>query len=144
MKKILVLNGPNLNLLGERETQVYGKTTLNDIKTELNCVASELHAEIHFFQTNSESVLIDAIHNAKDTCDGIILNPAAFTHTSIALMDAITAVKIPVIEVHLSNIHAREEFRHISFPARACIGQISGFGKNSYTLALRALIDCLH
>ena len=141
--KILVLNGPNLNLLGTREKNIYGSIKLDDIKKQLDELASELSVEIVFFQTNSETELIEKIHNSKDIFGGIIINPAAYTHTSIALMDAIAAVDVPCIEVHLSNIHAREEFRHKSYTAKACIGQISGFGAASYSLALRALAEYL-
>ena len=141
--KIQVLNGPNLNLLGTREKNIYGSVKLDDIKKQLEQLACELSLDIDFFQTNSETELIEKIHQSKGRFDGIIINPAAYTHTSIALMDAIAAVEIPAVEVHLSNIHAREEFRHKSYPAKVCIGQISGFGSNSYTLALRALAEYL-
>ena len=133
--QILVLNGPNLNLLGTREKQIYGSITLHDIESDLQKLAQSLKAEITFKQSNNESVLIDEIHAARGVFDGIIINPAAYTHTSIALMDALAGVDIPAVEVHLSNVHARESFRHVSYPVRACIGQISGFGKLSYELA---------
>ncbi|MCD6459594.1 type II 3-dehydroquinate dehydratase [bacterium] len=139
--KILVLNGPNLNLLGTREKNIYGSVKLEDIKKELEKLALELSVEIDFLQTNSETGLIEKVHYAKNNFDGIIINPAAYTHTSIALMDAIAAVDMPAVEVHLSNLYAREEFRHKSYPAKVCIGQISGFGQHSYTLALRALVE---
>lgn len=141
--KILVLNGPNLNLLGTREKNIYGSVTLEEIETRLNKIAPQFGASITFIQTNSESAMIDAIHSARGEFEGIIINPAAYTHTSIAVMDALAGVGIPAVEVHLSNIHAREEFRHRSFPARACIGQICGFGKMSYELGLQALAGYL-
>jgi len=141
--KILVLNGPNLNLLGTREKNIYGSITLDDIKKRLEKLAPELSVEISFSQTNSETELIEKIHQSKGSVKGIIINPAAYTHTSIAIMDAIAAVETPTIEVHLSNIHAREEFRQKSYTAKVCIGQISGFGANSYILALRALAEYL-
>ena len=139
--KILVLNGPNLNLLGMREKDVYGSQTLEDIEKYLKQIAQDLGVLCTFLQTNSETTMIEAIQKAVGVFDGIIINPAAYTHTSIAIMDAIAGVNIPVVEVHLSNIHAREEFRKTSFPARVCIGQISGFGKMSYELGLRALVN---
>ena len=141
--KILVINGPNLNLLGDREKDNYGETTLDTINQELLTLANELNVEIDFFQSNTEGTLVDKIQNAKGTFDGIIINPAAYTHTSIALRDALLAVKIPTVEVHLSNIHAREEFRKTSFTAPVCIGQIAGFKKDSYLLALRAIVNYL-
>ncbi|MDX9702433.1 MAG: type II 3-dehydroquinate dehydratase [Candidatus Auribacterota bacterium] len=141
--RILVLNGPNLNLLGTREQTVYGSETMQDIETFLRQTAQTLNAEIVFKQSNSESALIDEIHASRDGFDGIIINPAAYTHTSIAIMDAIAGVGVPAVEVHLSNIHARESFRHTSYPARVCVGQICGFGKMSYELGLRALVHRL-
>ena len=141
--KILVINGPNLNLLGDREKENYGEITLDKINEELSNLASELGVEIDFFQSNFEGEIVDKIQKAKDNFDGIIINPAAYTHTSIAIRDAILAIKTPAIEVHLSNIHAREEFRQKSFVAPVCIGQIAGFKKDSYTLALRALVNYL-
>ena len=141
--KILVINGPNLNLLGDREKENYGEITLDKINEELSSLASELGVEIEFFQSNFEGELVDKIQKAKDNFDGIIINPAAYTHTSIAIRDAILAIKTPAIEVHLSNIHSREEFRQKSFIAPVCIGQISGFKKDSYTLALRAMVNYL-
>ncbi len=141
--KILVLNGPNLNLLGKREKDIYGSVTLSEIENDLKKLSDNLGATISFSQSNSETELIDSIQNARNNYDGIIINPAAYTHTSIAIMDAVNAVEIPSIEVHLSNIHRREEFRQISYPVKACIGQICGFGKTSYTLALRAICDYL-
>ena len=141
--KILVINGPNLNLLGDREKENYGETTLETINEELRNLAKELDAEVDFFQSNTEGEIVDKIQAAKGVFDGIIINPAAYTHTSIALRDALLAVKIPAVEVHLSNIHSREEFRKTSFTAPVCIGQIAGFKKDSYLLALRALTGYL-
>jgi len=141
--KILVINGPNLNLLGDREKENYGEISLDSINDELKALASELNTEIEFFQSNTEGEIVDKIQNAKGIFDGIIINPAAYTHTSIALRDALLAVKIPTVEVHLSNIYAREEFRKNSFTAPVCVGQISGFKKDSYTLALRAIANYL-
>lgn len=135
---ILVLHGPNLNFLGKREPEIYGKNTLDDINAILEKKAAELGLTLRIFQSNSEGGIIDII---QQNCDvsGIIINPAAYTHTSIAIRDAIVSTGIPTIEVHLSNIHAREEFRHRSIIAPVCIGQICGFGLNSYILALEAL-----
>ena len=137
--KILFLNGPNLNLLGQREPEVYGNATLRDIEVELRRRAAQSQIEMDFRQTNLEGELVSWIQQAKGVFDAIVLNAAAYTHTSIALRDAISAVAIPTIEVHLSNIHAREEFRHQSLIAPVCVGQISGFGPGSYYLALEAL-----
>ena len=139
--KILFLNGPNLNLLGQREPDVYGKTTLADIERTVRKHAAEAGAEVDFQQSNQEGELVAWIQQAKGKFDVIVLNAAAYTHTSIALRDAISAVGVPTIEVHLSNIHAREEFRHRSLIAPVCHGQISGFGANSYVLALEAAIN---
>ena len=141
--KILVINGPNLNLLGEREKENYGEVTLDEINSDLRTLARELGTEIDFFQSNTEGEIVDKIQIAKGDFDGIIINPAAYTHTSIALRDALLAVKIPAVEVHLSNIHSREESRKTSFTAPVCIGQIAGFKKDSYLLALRALVNYL-
>jgi 3-dehydroquinate dehydratase II len=138
--KILVLHGPNLNMLGLREPEVYGSTTLVQINDRLIQDAMELGAELSFLQSNHEGVLIDAIHAAFQVQQGILINPAAFTHTSVALRDAIASVNIPTVEVHLSNVYKREEFRHHSFIAPIAIGQISGFGAESYRLGLRALV----
>lgn len=137
--KILVLNGPNLNLLGEREPGVYGSQSLDQICAHLSSAAEEMGFELVFAQSNHEGELIDILHAARLECSGVILNAGAYTHTSYAIRDAISAIKIPVVEVHLSNIHAREEFRHTSVIAPVCIGQISGFGADSYDLALTAL-----
>ena len=139
--KILFLNGPNLNLLGQREPQVYGKTTLADIEAMVRKHASTRGATIDFRQTNLEGELVGWIQAAKSAFDAIVLNAAAYTHTSIALRDAIAATGIPAIEIHLSNIHAREEFRHKSLIAGVCRGQIAGFGANSYILGLEAAIN---
>lgn len=141
--KILVLNGPNLNLLGTREPEKYGTQTLADIENFLKEEASKIGAEISFYQSNIEGELVDKIQQAKGEFDGIVINPAAYTHTSIAIRDAFLAVCIPAVEIHLSNIHTREEFRKNSFIAPACIGQITGFGANSYKLGLIAITDYL-
>ena len=139
--RILFLNGPNLNLLGQREPEVYGRTTLADIEAKVRARASKLGAEIDFRQSNLEGELVAWIQQAKGNFDVIVLNAAAYTHTSIALRDAISAVGIPTIEIHLSNIHAREQFRHQSLIAPVCRGQIVGFGANSYVLAVEAAIN---
>lgn len=142
MKTILILNGPNLNLLGTREPGVYGATTLADIEASLSDLAKELGVECQFFQSNCEGFLIDRLHEARETCAGIVFNPGAYTHTSVALRDAISAIApVPVIEVHLSNVYARpEEFRHHSMLAPVCAGQIAGLGGEGYLLGLRAVV----
>lgn len=140
MGKILVMNGPNLNLLGTREPEIYGSLTLADIHERLRQRANEADLDIEFMQSNHEGVLVDAIQRARRTVDYIILNAGAFTHYSIALRDAIAAVDVPVIEVHLSNIHQREEFRHKSVIAPVVLGQIAGFGAESYMAALEIII----
>jgi 3-dehydroquinate dehydratase-2 len=136
--KILFLNGPNLNLLGTREPEIYGRTTLSDIESQVRQRAATTKTEIAFRQSNSEGELVNWIQEAKGKFDAIVINAAAYTHTSVALRDAISAVAIPTIEIHLSNVHAREEFRHTSLIAPVCSGQISGFGDKSYILALDA------
>lgn len=140
VKKILVINGPNLNLLGIREKDVYGTDTLSEIAAAVNHEAQLLGLDVDFIQTNHEGEMIDKIHEARGIYDLLIINPGAYTHYSIAIRDAIKAVELPCIEVHLSNIHAREEFRSKSVIAPVCTGQISGFGANSYIVALRAAI----
>lgn len=142
-KKILVLNGPNLNLLGERETHLYPVQSLAEINAQLSGLAKDLALELEFFQSNHEGELIDKIHEYRKKADAYLINPGAYTHTSIALRDAFLAVSRPVVEVHLSNIHAREDFRHHSYIAPIAIGQICGFGVESYLLALRALSNYL-
>jgi 3-dehydroquinate dehydratase-2 len=142
MKKILVLHGPNLNLLGTREPSIYGSTSLNQINTNLIKEAEHANLSLNCFQSNSEDNLIEAIHQAKiDAVDYIIFNPAAYTHTSIALRDAIAAVAIPFIEVHISNIYTRESFRHHSYFSDIAVGTISGLGAQGYLLALKAIIE---
>lgn len=138
--KILFLNGPNLNLLGTREPEVYGRTTLADIEAQVRQRAQSLKVEVDFRQTNLEGELVNWIQQAKGHFAAIVLNAAAYTHTSVALRDAISAVGVPTIEIHLSNIHAREEFRHKSLIAPVCRGQICGFGANSYVLGLEAAV----
>ena len=139
MTKILIINGPNLNMLGEREQTVYGDTSLHEINSAAVRHGSSIGLEVDTFQSNSEGDIIDTIHTAENTYMGVIINPGAYTHTSIAIRDAIASVEIPFVEVHLSNIHSREEFRRSSVTAPVCVGQISGFGPNSYILGLEAL-----
>jgi 3-dehydroquinate dehydratase-2 len=143
MKAILVLHGPNLNLLGEREPDVYGRVTLAEIDSRLAELGQQLGLEVRSFQSNSEGALIDALHQARAWAQGVIFNPGGYTHTSVALRDAVAGIDLPVIEAHLSNVHAREEFRRISMIAPVCVGSIAGFGWRSYSLALRALADQL-
>jgi 3-dehydroquinate dehydratase-2 len=143
MSAILILHGPNLNLLGHREPAIYGSLTLAEIDQKLVILGRELGLEIRSLQSNHEGVLIDALHEAREWADGIVFNPGGYTHTSVALRDAIAAIDLPVIEVHLSNIYAREEFRQHSLIAPVCLGTIAGFGWHAYALALRALADQL-
>ena len=140
--KILVINGPNLNLLGEREPNIYGGDSLQSINEELAKMAADMGHELAFFQSNGEGEIIDSLHAARLDCAGVILNAGAYTHYSYAIRDAIAAIKIPVIEVHLSNVDSREEFRSTSVIASVCKGSIAGFGKYSYALALSALDYC--
>lgn len=141
MAKILIIHGPNLNLLGIREPEHYGQTTLEGINEKLRKMATAHQVELEIMQSNHEGEIVDKIGQSYQQVDAIVINPGAYTHTSIAIRDAVAAVGIPTIEVHLSNIHAREEFRHHSFIAPVCAGQISGFGADSYLLGLRAAID---
>ena len=140
MSKILVVHGPNLNLLGSREPAIYGSTTLEEINARLSTVAKEAAAEVEFFQSNHEGALIDRVQEAPAFFDGILINPGAYTHTSVALRDALAATALPVVEVHLSNVHAREEFRRHSFVSPIAAGVICGFGARSYLLGLEGLL----
>jgi 3-dehydroquinate dehydratase II len=138
---ILVIHGPNLNKLGERETDIYGDTSLESINALVSEHAKKRNVDVNFYQSNHEGEIIDRIHQAgREGVEGIIINPAAFTHTSVAIRDALGSVDMPKVEVHLSNVHAREEFRHKSFTAGVCLGQICGFGPQSYILALDVLL----
>lgn len=141
--KLLLLNGPNLNLLGKREPDVYGRVTLKDIVAGVKTRARALRVQVDAVQSNDEGALVTRIGDAMGRYDGLLINPAAYTHTSVAIRDAISAAKLPCVEIHLSNIHAREDFRHQSLTAAVCIGQVSGFGATSYLLALEALVDFL-
>jgi 3-dehydroquinate dehydratase II len=144
LSSILVLHGPNLNLLGVREPSIYGAVTLPEINEQLSILAAGQNSKVEVFQSNHEGALVDAIHSALGYHDGILINAAAYTHTSVAIRDAISAVKLPAVEVHLSNVYQREAFRHHSYLASVVLGQISGFGAHSYYLGLQALLTHLH
>lgn len=139
MKKFLIINGPNINMLGKREPEVYGNITLSDIENKIKELAAELNVEVAFFQSNHEGEIVDKIQESAAKFTGIIINPAAFTHTSVAIRDALASAALPAIEVHISNVYAREEFRHRSYTAGVCIGQIAGFGVDGYLFALRKI-----
>jgi 3-dehydroquinate dehydratase II len=141
MRAVLILHGPNLNLLGKREPEVYGSLTLPEIDRRLAILGQELGISIRSYQSNVEGLLIDALHEAREWAEGVVFNPGGYTHTSVALRDAISSISLPVVEVHLSNVHAREEFRRTSMVAPVCIGSISGFGWRSYSLAVRFLAE---
>ncbi len=141
--KILVINGVNMNMLGFRETDKYGTMTLKELEKELYAFSFELGIDLETFQSNFEGEIVEKIHSAKDNFDGILINAGAYTHTSIAIRDAISAVNLPTIETHITNIYKREEFRHHSYLAPVCLGQITGFGINSYKLGIKALVDYL-
>ena len=143
MKKILVIHGPNLNLLGEREPGVYGSDTFETVNNEIMEKAKKCNFECEIFQSNHEGEIIDKLHSARLDFDGVVLNAGAYTHYSYAIRDAIAAIKIPVVEVHMSNVHKREEFRHHSVISPVCVGVIAGFGKKSYLLGVEALADIL-
>lgn len=143
MTALLILHGPNLNLLGTREPDVYGHLTLDEINARCIALGRELGVEVRCFQSNHEGALIDALHEARQWADGVVFNPGGYTHTSVALRDAITAIGLPVVEVHLSNVYAREDFRHQSLLSAVCRGKISGLGWRSYTMALRFLVELL-
>lgn len=138
--QILVLNGPNLNMLGTREPDVYGSDTLGAIVADVKRFAAERDAEVRDFQSNTEGALVDALHEAQGWAHGVVFNPGAYTHTSVALRDAITSTGLPVVETHLSNVHSREEFRHTSMISAVCLGVVGGFGRDSYLLALDGLV----
>ena len=142
-QRILVIHGPNLNLLGTREPEIYGTTSLEDINADLASAAKEWGAEVEFFQSNHEGALVDRIQEAQTWADGILINPAGLTHTSVALRDALVATDLPIVEVHLSNVFAREEFRHHSFISGIALGVITGFGPTGYGLGLNALLEHL-
>jgi 3-dehydroquinate dehydratase-2 len=142
--KILLLHGPNLNLLGKREPGVYGIATLDEINQRLLNYSQSLEVELRILHSNHEGALIDALHDAINWADGVVINPGGYTHTSVAIRDAIAAIGIPVVEVHLSNVYAREEFRHKSMISAVCRGKISGFGWRSYLLGIQALVDIIN
>lgn len=144
MKKILVINGPNINMLGIREPGIYGNITLAAIEKELFSLAAELKVALEFFQSNHEGEIVDKIQQSLGKISAIIINPAAYTHTSVAIRDALSAVAVPAVEVHISNVYAREEFRHTTFTAGVCIGQIAGFGVDGYLFALRKLVKLIN
>ncbi len=139
--KILVINGVNLDMLGFREPEKYGSMTLKDLEKELYVYSFELGVTLETFQSNHEGEIVEKIHSAKDNFDGIVINAGAYTHTSIAIRDALSAIDVPAVEVHITNIYKREEFRHHSYLAPVCVGQISGFGINSYKLGLKGIVD---
>jgi 3-dehydroquinate dehydratase-2 len=143
LPRILVIHGPNLNLLGQREPEIYGRTTLSEINRSLTALGTQLGLAVDTFQSNHEGAIVDCIQQAAEKCDGLIINAAAFTHTSIAIRDALAALNVPVVEVHLSNIHRREAFRHTSLIAGVATGQILGLGARGYLLALRALAEII-
>lgn len=143
MPKVLIIHGPNLNLLGEREVDIYGKVTIQKINDALKKVADEEGVDIEIIQSNHEGEIVELIGKSKGTVDALLINPAAYTHTSVAIRDAISATKIPTVEVHLSNIYAREEFRHTSLIAPVAKGQVSGFGIDSYILGLKAALSLI-
>ncbi len=143
MINLLILHGPNLNLLGLREPDIYGKTTLTDVNAALMDIARRRSAELRILQSNHEGVLIDTLHECRTWAQGVLINPGGLTHTSVALRDAISGIALPCVEVHLSNIHKREEFRHHSYISGVALGVVAGFGWRSYTLGLTALLDAL-
>ncbi len=144
MKKIIIINGPNLNLLGQREENIYGKNTLDEIKIDCEKKAKEINLEINFFQSNNEGDIINKIHEVENKYDGLIINPAAFTHSSIAILDSLRAINKPKIEIHLSNIYAREEYRKKSITSEGVDGLICGFGGNSYILGIEAIAKLIY
>ncbi len=141
--KILVINGVNMNMLGVREPEKYGRMTLAELEDKIRGYAQTLNVEVDTYQSNIEGEIVEKIQQSRGVYDGIVLNAAAYTHTSVAIRDAISAAELPVVEIHMTNIHSREDFRKKSLIAPVCIGQISGFGENSYILGLKGLVDCL-